>query len=88
MPPNAMTLAPLSSATWHFSGILQNDESRGLVFSSTRVPQNLLGTVIDTGQSSVVIPLPSPSATSIPEPAAITLSLLAGGMLLSRRRQV
>src|SRR5678816_711001 len=84
--PDSMNLAALSSATWHFSGILQNGNSEGLVFSSIRVPQNLLGTVIDTGQSDFVIPLPSPSAISIPEPASIALSLLAGLTLLARRR--
>ena len=86
--PNGMTLSALSSATWHFAGIAQNGNSEGLVFSSIRVPQNLLGTVIDTGQSSYVIPLPSPSAVSIPEPATVGLSLLAGLTLLARRRTV
>jgi len=88
--PSSMSLTPLpsSSATWRFAGIAQGGNSEGLAFSSIRVPQNLLGTVVDTGQSTTVIPLPSPSPTSIPEPATVGMALLVGLTLLARRRSV
>jgi hypothetical protein len=85
--PSTMTLTSGISSTWRFSGIPQNGNSRGLAFSSIRVPEELKGSVIDTGQSTFVVPLPSPSATSIPEPGTISLLVGSMGLVLIRRRR-
>lgn len=87
--PNTMTLTSMSSANWHFAGIPQNGNSEGLVFSSSRIPQNLAGTVVDTGQTTNVVPLPSPSSTPIPEPGlALFAAVAVGSKLIGRRRRI
>lgn len=85
--PNSSTLVSLASATWRFPGIAQNGNSQGLAFSSIRIPQSLFGVVIDTGQTQFVVPLPSPSATSIPEPGTISAVLGAACLAMVRRRR-
>jgi hypothetical protein len=85
-PPSSSVLVPLASATWHFPGITTGGNSQGLAFSSVRVPTDLFGVVIDTGQSQYVVPLPSPSPTSIPEPGSILALGVCGLLLVSRRR--
>lgn len=85
--PTSSTLVSLASATWRFAGIPQNGNSQGLAFSSIRVPQSLFGVVIDTGQTQFVVPLPSPSATSIPEPGTISMVLGAACLAMARRRR-
>jgi hypothetical protein len=84
--PTSQDLDPLVSAKWTFPGIPQGGASYGLVFSSPRIPQNLFATVVDTGQSTYVIPLPSPSPISIPEPASLGLAAIGALVLGVRRR--
>ena len=84
--PQSQVLSPLTSAKWTFSGIPQGGMSRGLVFSSPRLPYDLFATVVDTGQSTWVIPLPSPSPVNVPEPATAGLVALGCMMLGLRRR--
>lgn len=80
-------LTPLVSADWTFAGIAPGGKSIGLAFSSPRLPFEFFGSVVDTGQSAFVIPLPSPSGVSIPEPAAtMTLVALFGALGVVRRR--
>ena len=84
--PNSMTLNSMVSAKWTFPGVPTGGSTQGLAFSSPRLPQSLFATVVDTGQTTFVIPLPSPGPNSIPEPA--TLGLVAMGcMMLGLRRR-
>src|SRR4051794_16825172 len=55
--PNSQTLTALTSAKWTFPGIPSGGNSDGLAFSSPRIPQSLFATVVDTGQTTWVIPL-------------------------------
>lgn len=86
--PTGMALfqPPFGSATWSFAGILTAGNSEGLVFSSIKVPKNLFGSTIDGGTGAIVIPLPSPDVTDVPEPATMSILALAGVALLRRRR--
>ncbi len=84
--PNSQTLTALTSAKWTFPGIQTGGQSEGLAFSSPRLPQSLFATVVDTGQTTWVIPLPSPGPNSIPEPATIGLAAM-GCMVLGLRRR-
>ena len=82
---NAPTSAPSfsgTSADFSFAGasILVGDSSEGLVFSSPHLPMDFFGSVVDGGSFAFVIPLPSPSAVPIPEPATGLLAAL--GILL------
>ena len=85
--PNSQTLTPLTSAKWTFPGITSGNQSVGLAFSSPRIPQSLFATVVDTGQTTWVIPLPSPGPNSIPEPATIGLAAMGCLVLGLRRRR-
>ena len=87
--PTNMTLfpAPFGSATWSFAGINTGGNSMGLVFSSIKVPKNLFGSTIDGGTGAIVIPLPSPDVTDVPEPATMSVLALAGLAMLRRRRR-
>ena len=77
---------PLSKAEWQFSGIATSGNSEGMAFSSPMIPKDLFGIVVNGGTFSIVVPLPTPDETEIPEPA--TMSLLAlGGLALIRRRK-
>jgi hypothetical protein len=79
-------LLPGVKAEWQFTGITTGGNSEGLAFSSPYVPKELFGIAIDGGTFSIVIPVPTPSDTEIPEPA--TMSVLAlGGLALLRRRK-
>ena len=84
--PTSQTLTPLTSAKWTFPGIPNGGNSVGLAFSSPRIPQSLFATVVDTGQTTFVIPLPSPGPNSIPEPATLGLEAM-GCMVLGIRRR-
>ena len=85
--PSSTTLNPLTSAKWTFPGIPNGSMSYGLAFSSPRLPQSLFATVVDTGQSTWVIPLPSPGSNGIPEPATLSLAAMGCLMLGLRRRR-
>jgi hypothetical protein len=87
--PTSNTITPASSADWNFAGILPGGNSRGLAFSSPKRPQNLFGVVVDTGQSSFVVPLPSPWSVDIPEPAsAFALAVVGLGVMRRSRSRV
>lgn len=82
--PSAMSLgalAPTLAAFDFHAAISMGSDSIGLAYSSDKVPQNWFGSVIDTGQSAFVVPIPAPSAISIPEPAAVTLLCLGAALL-------
>jgi hypothetical protein len=87
MAPNSQVLLPLTSAKWTFDGIPNGGMSSGLAFSSPRLPQNLFATVVDTGQTTTVIPLPSPGPIGIPEPASLGLAAMGCVVLGLRRRK-
>ena len=85
--PTGQTLTPppFGSASWSFAGILADSSSMGLAFSSIKVPKDLFGSTVDGGTGAIVIPLPSPDVTDVPEP--VTMSVLGlGGLALLRRR--
>ena len=85
--PNSQTLIPMDSAKWTFGGIPTGGSSMGLVFSSPRTPQLMFATVVDTGQTGPVIPVPSPSSVGIPEPTTLGLAAVSCLMLGLRRRK-
>jgi len=85
--PNSQTLTALTSAKWTFPGIPSGGNSDGLAFSSPRIPQSLFATVVDTGQTTWVIPLPSPGPVGIPEPATLGLAAVGCLVLGLRRRK-
>jgi hypothetical protein len=85
--PNSQTLTSMTSAKWTFPGIPSGGNSTGLAFSSPRIPQSLFATVVDTGQSTWVIPLPSPGPNGIPEPASLSLAAMGCVVLGLRRRK-
>jgi hypothetical protein len=87
MAPTSQNLTSMTSAKWTFSGIPNGGNSNGLSFSSPRLPQSLFATVVDTGQSTWVIPLPSPGPNGIPEPATLGLAAMGCLMLGLRRRK-
>jgi hypothetical protein len=87
MAPSSQTLTSMTSAKWTFGGIPSGGNSNGLSFSSPRLPQSLFATVVDTGQSTWVIPLPSPGPNGIPEPATLSLAAMGSLMLGLRRRR-
>lgn len=85
--PNSQTLTPMVSAKWTFGGIPNGGNSNGLAFSSPKIPQSLFATVVDTGQTTWVIPLPSPGPIGIPEPATLGLTAMGCLVLGLRRRR-
>ncbi len=87
VPPNFQQLNPLISAKWTFPGIPSGNMSQGLAFSSPRLPDSAFATAVDTGQSTFIIPLPSPGPISIPEPATLGLAAMGCLMLGLRRRR-
>ena len=79
--PISMELLPLDSAHWQFAGINQGDNSEALVFCSPNKPDDYYSIVVDGGATAVAgPPLPSPSSTPIPEPAALASLLIALGI--------
>lgn len=80
---------PQTDAEWDFAGILQGNASIGLAYSSPNLPQDFFGSVLDTGQSAFVIPLPSPGPEAIPEPSTLVLAGLGivGLICMGRRRK-
>jgi hypothetical protein len=86
------------TANWNFAGILAGNSSEGLAFSSPVAPRDFFGSVIDTGQFTFVLPLPSPAVVGgkpggpfIPEPSTLVLAgcgfaVLATGRFLQRRK--
>ena len=84
-PPGPSLTIP-GSISWPFDGLGSGENSVGLAFSSLMVPEDLYGLVLNGGSYAVVIPVPTPSATEIPEPATLGLLVLGGMALLRRRR--
>jgi len=84
--PTSQTLNSSISAKWTFPGIATGGNSDGLAFSSPRLPSSLFATAVDTGQSTFIIPLPSPGPLSIPEPATLGLAAMSCLVLGLRRR--
>ena len=83
--PSAMSLGPaptIAAFDFHGPAIPQSSDSIGLAYSSNKVPQAWFGSVIDTGQSTFVVPIPSPSNVNVPEPATIALLCLGGALLV------
>jgi hypothetical protein len=83
--PSAMSLglAPtLAAFDFHAPAIPQFSDSIGLAYSSNKVPQSWFGSVIDTGQSTFVVPIPSPSNVNVPEPATAALLCLGAALLV------
>ena len=78
--PTGSSIGPI--AAWDFAGVGTGSSTIGLAYSSDKTPQDWFGSVIDTGQSTFVMPLPAPSSISIPEPAAVTLICLGAALLL------
>jgi hypothetical protein len=82
-------LPPGGFASWDFNGVGQDQSSCGLVFSSPRMPFELVGVVINHGENRSFT-IPSPSAHPVPEPAMIWgllsgLAMLAATWLRRRR---
>ena len=75
--PSTAFLIPFDSANWLFDGVPTGGTSEGLVFSSPKTPMFSTGTTIDDGSVAAVIPLPSPDAFNIPEPATSSLAFAA-----------
>jgi hypothetical protein len=84
--PSSAVLTPFSDATWMFAGVPMGSSSIGLAFSSPRTPQNLLGSALDSGESALIIPLPSPGEVNVPEPGSLALLGVAFASLLVRRK--
>jgi hypothetical protein len=84
-PSSSFLTPPPGEVLWNFTAIDQGESSIGLAFSSNYIPTNLFGSVVNSGASAMVAPLPSPSGEEIPEPA--TLSLLGIGALAMIRRR-
>ena len=82
--PSSMVLGG-GVAAWSFTpdGLL-GEHSTGVVFSSIKMPEMWIGSVID-GESSMGM-VPSPGLNDIPEPATISLLALGAFGLLRRKR--
>jgi len=85
--PNSTTLNNFTSVKWTFPGIPNGGNSNGLAFSSPRLPQSMAATIVDTGQTAIAVPLPTPSNIGIPEPATLSLAAMGCLMLGLRKRR-
>ncbi len=79
------------TATWFYSSsgsgtILTGQSSVGLAYASPNAPESDYGSVINSGLSSYILSLPSPSTTPAPEPSTIVLLALPAILLVLRRR--
>ncbi len=74
-----------TQAEWNFTGLNAGENSIGLAFSSIKTPATLFGVAVNGGSFSIVIPLPVPGASDIPEPASMALMGL-GALAILRRR--
>ena len=80
--PSATSIGPVASYDFHAPAIPTGSSSIGLAYSSNKVPQDWFGSVIDTGQSTFVMPIPAPSNVNVPEPAAVTLLCIGTAVLV------
>ncbi|MEX2112504.1 MAG: hypothetical protein WD845_04925 [Pirellulales bacterium] len=65
--------------------VSSGSSSIGLAFSSVRNPQDWFGSLIDTGQSTFVVPIPGPADILIgPEPASCVLLGMGAALLVPR----
>jgi hypothetical protein len=63
------------TAVYQFAGIGTGETSVGLAYSSSHVPMEFFGSVLNGGLGAFVDPLPSPSPTPIPEPSTVMLAM-------------
>jgi hypothetical protein len=81
-----------TNVTWDFrapNNIPANGDSRGMVFSSPRLPRNDLDYIVDGGTSCTITGVGGPGTVSIPEPSTLLLLAMAGafaGLIAIRRR--
>jgi len=75
------------SADFYFSPEALSSSS-GVAFSSPNAPIMRFGSLVDGGTTAFVVPLPTPGATQIPDPATVTLFLAAAlcGLPMAIRR--
>ncbi|MEX2113484.1 MAG: hypothetical protein WD845_09875 [Pirellulales bacterium] len=84
-PADFMQILPLNEAEWYwFGGIVEDDRSKGLVFSSPNPPMLSDGTLIDHGSFAFVIPVPSPGGPIIPEPSTFVLAACGAALFVVR----
>jgi hypothetical protein len=92
--PSEMALNPgASTVHWLFPGINPGTSSTGLVFSSPRIPEELGGSLLNSGLSAWAMPLPTPSTVpvTVPEPGTALLVIIGGlvlgfGWIVRRRK--
>jgi hypothetical protein len=84
--PSAAALTP--NATWSFNpGIVADEWSEVLAFSSVKVPEAGASLTLNGGGSAVAFGVPTPSTDDIPEPATLALLCVGGSFLAWRRRR-
>jgi hypothetical protein len=79
--PWNMTISAPGSASWDFDGILQGSNSQGLVFSSSKPPEDYRSIVVNHGEYITAEPVPSPNPNPIPEPGTLVSLLIGLGIL-------
>lgn len=77
------------NATWLFSApnLLNTEVSEIMVFSSPNTPISGVSLTINGGTSSLLVGIPTPGPTAIPEPAGVCLAMVGAFALLATRRK-
>jgi hypothetical protein len=76
--------APGGQAVWGFNGILQNQNSEGLVYCSPYAPVMADASIILDGGTYAVATIQVPSALPIPEPATLWMLIAATCVFAAR----